>query len=167
MNALTVRRIQPDEGLLVREIRLAALADAPHAFTTKLEEMVDQPVAFWVERAESNASGDDKAGFIAERDGAWVGTVAGVHPVPGDPEVELVAMWVAPDARGTGAGAALVDAVVAWASRIGAPSVGLWVVRDNDPAIALYERCGFTHTPDFVARPGDPCSGELRMTRRL
>ncbi len=167
MVPLTVRRIRADEALPLRELRLAALADAPYAFTTRHEDMVDEPVAFWVERAETNASGDVLATFIAERDGDWVGMVTGMHPEPDDPQLELVAMWVAPQGRGTGAGAALVDAVVDWGREIGAPSVGLWVVQGNDHAIALYERCGFSHTPDFIARPGDPCNGELRMTRAL
>ena len=167
MASVTVRRIRADEALQLREIRLAALADAPYAFTTKHEDMIDKPVAFWAERVETNAAGDVLATFIAELDGEWVGMVAGIHPEPDDPELELVAMWVAPQGRGTGAGAALVNAVVDWGAEIGAPSVGLWVVHGNDHAIALYERCGFSHTPDFVARPSDPCSGELRMTRVL
>ena len=188
MASVTVRRIRADEALQLREIRLAALADAPYAFTTKHEDMIDKPVAFWAERVETNAADyvawgvtvsyldmqdlftlkvhpDDHTRY--ELDGEWVGMVAGIHPEPDDPELELVAMWVAPQGRGTGAGAALVNAVVDWGAEIGAPSVGLWVVHGNDHAIALYERCGFSHTPDFVARPSDPCSGELRMTRVL
>lgn len=167
MATVTVRRIRADEALPLRELRLAALADAPYAFTTKHEDMVDKPVAFWAERVATNAEGDVLATFIAERGGDWVGMVAGVHPEPDDPQLELVAMWVAPEGRGTGAGAALVDAVVGWGREIGAPSVGLWVVHGNDHAIALYERCGFSHDPEFVPRPSDPCGGELRMIRRL
>lgn len=167
MATVTVRRIHADEALQLRELRLAALADAPEAFTTKHSDMVDKPVAFWAERVRSNAEGDQMATFIAELDGAWVGMVAGFHPEPDDPQLELGAMWVAPDARGSGAGAALVNAVLDWSREIGSPSVGLWVVHGNVPAIALYERCGFKHTPDFVARAGDPCGGELRMTHPL
>ncbi len=167
MDQVTVRRIKAGEALQLRELRLAALADAPYAFTTTHADMVDKPLAFWADRVSSNAEGDHLATFIAERGSDWVGMVAGIHPEPDDPQLELVAMWVAPQGRGTGAGAALVEAVVAWGRQIGAPSVGLWVVRGNDHAIALYERCGFVMTPDFVARPSDPCSGELRMTHVL
>lgn len=167
MDQVTVRRIRPGEALQLRELRLAALADAPHAFTTTHEEMVDKPVAFWADRVASNSEGEALATFIAEHGGEWVGMVAGIHPEPDDPQLELVAMWVAPHGRGLGAGAALVNAVVAWGREIGSPSVGLWVVRGNEHAIALYERCGFVMTADFVARPSDPCSGELRMTHEL
>lgn len=164
---LTVRRVRSDEALPLREIRLASLLDAPEAFTTTHAEMVDRPMAFWADRVATNSAGDTTAGFIAELDGTWIGMVVGHHPDPDDPQVELVSMWVAPHARGTGAGQALVEAVIAWARDLGAPSVGLWVVRGNDPAVRLYERCGFTMTPGFVARPSDPCRDELRMTFTL
>ena len=160
---LTVRRIRSDEALHLREIRLAALDDAPEAFTTTHAEMIDQPVAFWVDRVETNASGVAAATFVAEGDHGWVGMVAGFHPDPDDDAVELVSMWVTPDGRRAGAGQALVEAVVDWAQAIGAPSVGLWVVRGNDPAVALYERCGFVLDPGYEAKPHDPCADEIRM----
>ena len=163
--AVTVRRVRADEGLRLREIRLAALADAPAAFTTTLEQMVDQPVAFWTDRVTTNSAGDDAATFLAEVDGEWVGMVAGWREDPDQPWVELVSMWVAPSARGTGAGRALVERVVEWASDIGIERVELWVTRGNDPAIALYERCGFVHVDDFEPDATDPCASEQRMRR--
>lgn len=166
--AVSVRRIRAEEALPLREIRMAALGDAPQAFTTTLADVRDQPMAFWADRARTNASGHDMATFVAEDvGGAWVGMVACYHPVPGDPEAELVAMWVAPEARGGGAAAALVGTVLDWAAEIGAPRVGLWVVRGNQPAIRLYERCGFVEVPEFTARPGDPCGNEMRMRHEL
>jgi len=56
---------------------------------------------------------------------------------------ELISMWVAPFARGRGAGEALVEAVIDWAGRQGIDAVGLEVVEDNRRARAFYERCGF------------------------
>jgi ribosomal protein S18 acetylase RimI-like enzyme len=165
--ALDVRRIQADEALHLREIRLAALADTPEAFTTTHAEMVDQPVAFWADRVTTNASGDAAATLIAEDVGLWLGMVAAYHPDPDDGAVELVSMWVAPDGRRSGAGRALVDSVLEWARQIGAPSVGLWVMRGNDPAIALYERCGFVIDADHQPIPDDPCADEVRMIFRF
>ncbi len=52
-------------------------------------------------------------------------------------------MWVAPEARATGAGAALIDAVVEWARSKGFVKLLLDVGDDNEPAIALYARKGF------------------------
>ena len=56
----------------------------------------------------------------------------------------------------------LVDAVVEWA---GDDPVELWVTRGNDPAIALYERCGFSLTDEVQPLPSDPCKDEIRMRR--
>ena len=55
-----------------------------------------------------------------------------------------------------------MDAVVAWA---GDDPVELWVTRGNDPAIALYERCGFSLTDEVQPLPSDPCKDEIRMRR--
>ena len=64
-----------------------------------------------------------------------------------DPSLaHLYAMWVAPEARRSGAGAALVDAVVAWAAAHGALRVRTEVTVGNDGAARLYERTGFRAT---------------------
>ena len=81
--------------------------------------------------------------------------------------VELISMFVRPQARGRGVGEALVDAVVAWARRPGrqlGPPVG---DRDQQAARRLYERCGFTVTPERQPLPSNPALGELGMTRPL
>lgn len=62
--------------------------------------------------------------------------------VPGDVEGQLLGMWVAPEARGTGAADAIVDAV---AQRAAAENKPLWlcVYVDNPRAKRFYERYGF------------------------
>ena len=79
--------------------------------------------------------------------------------------VELISMFVRPQARGHGVGEALVDAVAAWARNRNAASVHLWVTETNKPAIRLYERRGFTITPERQPLPSNPALGELGMTR--
>ena len=49
---------------------------------------------------------------------------------------------MAPAARGRGVGVALVDRIVAAATDL-VQQLTLSVVRGNDAALALYERCGF------------------------
>ena len=66
--------------------------------------------------------------------------------------VELIAMFVRPQARGRGVGAALINAVVGWAQQKDATSVHLWVTETNKHALRLYERCGFT-TPERQSCP--------------
>jgi ribosomal protein S18 acetylase RimI-like enzyme len=79
----------------------------------------------------------------------------------------LVSMWVAPEARGRGLGEALATAVVDWARERGFPGVRLFVVRGNDGAAALYQRCGFRHTGVVLAMPRQPTRLKQEMTLRL
>lgn len=158
--SLAIRRIRADDADLLRQVRLAALADTPSAFAKTHEEEAAYDGAEWERRAADWAVGDAGVTFFAELDGPVVGLVGGHRATPG--QTELVSMWVAPQARGHGVGQALIDAVVAWAT--GDP-VELWVTHGNDPAIALYERAGFAVTDDVQPLPSDPCRNEIRMRR--
>lgn len=78
---------------------------------------------------------------------------------PGDaelPKAELLAIAVAPQARGRGAGRALVDAFTAELTRRGVPGARVVVGADNDAAIRLYERCGFTKVARIEVHRGTP-----------
>jgi hypothetical protein len=50
-----VRQIQPDEWEVLRAVRLAALRDAPTAFSETLAEAEAMPADFWQGRAERGA----------------------------------------------------------------------------------------------------------------
>jgi GNAT superfamily N-acetyltransferase len=157
---VVVRRIRSDEGSALRAIRLAALRDAPEAFGSNLAR--EEPLADgdWDERAHEGAEGEERAAFVAELDGRWVGLVGGFRPHAGSPRVELISMWTDPAERGRGIGRALVGAVVDHARATGAAQVDLWVMRDNPVALALYEACGFR--PGEGERPptSDACRDE-------
>jgi ribosomal-protein-alanine N-acetyltransferase len=58
-------------------------------------------------------------------------------------EAELLAIGVLPEARGQGAGRALLGLTMADAARDGARAMFLEVAVDNGPACALYRRTGF------------------------
>lgn len=85
--------------------------------------------------------------------------VGGTEPSP-EGAVELISMYVAPFARGSGVGDALTNAVIEWAARQGAIRVTLAVREANRLAIALYRRNGFVD-----AENGDP--GERIMVHTL
>jgi GNAT superfamily N-acetyltransferase len=157
-----IRRIRPGEGGRLREIRLRALADAPTAFSSLLADESNRPQAVWDDAAATRSAGDGAATFVAEVNGNWVGLAGGYRPGDG-PDVELVSMWVAPEARRLGVGRMLVGEVVAWARTIGAPSVGLWVTRGNDAAATLYGGAGFSLTHEHQPVPSGPCREEERM----
>jgi GNAT superfamily N-acetyltransferase len=162
---ISVRRIRPDEGGLLRGVRLAALLDAPSAFGSTHAAESDRPDAEWDERAAAGAEGHDRVTFFAIDGSDVVGLAGGYREEPGRPAIDLVSMWTDPRARRTGVGRALVQAVLDWADANG-DEVSLWVTRGNDAAHALYESMGFVDTDEVQPLPSDPCKDEVRMVRR-
>ncbi|HEX4490203.1 MAG TPA: GNAT family N-acetyltransferase [Acidimicrobiia bacterium] len=67
---------------------------------------------------------------------------------------ELLAIAVAPDERGHGAGHALVDAFTGELSVRRVPRARVVVGADNAPAIALYQRSGFNPTETIEVHRG-------------
>jgi ribosomal protein S18 acetylase RimI-like enzyme len=124
-------------GPRLRAIRLRALSDAPDAFGSTLAEAERWDDARWEQQVVALPT------FVWHEHGADLGMVRGA-PHDGDPEAGyLISLWVAPEARGRGVGAALVRAVVAWARAKGLRRLVLDVGARNQAAQALYQRLGF------------------------
>ena len=164
----TIHQICPEDWAEFRDIRLAALADAPSAFAVTHAEAASRSDAAWAAMVRERCASAMSAAWLARYpDGRSVGLVGGVLATDELPTVDLVSMWVAPAARGEGLARRLVETVVAWAEQVGATSVHLWVTRGNDPAQHLYESAGFVVTGDLKALPSDPCKDEIRMIRDI
>jgi ribosomal protein S18 acetylase RimI-like enzyme len=160
-NDVQVRRAHPDEWAMVRDVRLAALADAPDAFASTLGRERARTEPQWRSRIR------DWPWFLAWHAGTPAGLVAAVPDQPAssppatDPAHQaprgwhLVSMWVSPQARGTGVAELLVAAVVDHAGAVGAPRITLWVAVGNARARAFYRRIGFTPTGRRQAYPRD------------
>ena len=150
-----------------RDIRLAALKDAPSAFASTWQEEALLTAPQWMERARRSEDGDTGTIVIAADDaGRWVGLAGGYRPGDRGADAELISMWVAPDCRRRTIGPELVRAVLAWAESHQADSIGLWVNETNQPAISLYEKAGFRRTGEVGRLPSDPAQQEMRMLRR-
>lgn len=85
---------------------------------------------------------------VAEINGRVVGMMAGLVTCPNcsyDLMAVDVNMYLRPEARGTTAGARMVQAYVEWAQAKGAKqiTVGVTAGIDNDKAIEFYEALGF------------------------
>ena len=81
--------------------------------------------------------------------------------------VELVSMWVRPEARGAGVGAGLIEAVLGWAREAGFGEVRLWVVDGNERAERVYSRLGFERTGTVApVREGEPLM-EFEMSKAI
>lgn len=141
---MTVRRITPDQYALHRRVRLAALQDAPTAFSTTYADAVARTDASWREMTAVCSEGNDGSTFFAYDDsGEAIGMVGGFRDKNDPDAVHMVAMWVAPAARGTGAAGALVEAVLAWAKAIPAKRAVTAVTAGNERALRLYRKMGF------------------------
>jgi GNAT superfamily N-acetyltransferase len=155
---VAVRRLGPDDWSTQRALRLAALADAPSAFLTTLADAQQFPEQLWRDRIADNPH------FVADVDGEPSGMAVGLL-IDGAPEV--VGVWVRPQARGTGAIEALLDAVSSWAAAQGHRRLRLWVVDGNRRAERAYARYGFTRTGRTQPVPGRPDEVEVEMVRPL
>jgi ribosomal protein S18 acetylase RimI-like enzyme len=158
---IEVQEVGPDDWRAVRDIRLRALADSPFAFASTLAREEAMAESRWRERLGSGH-------WWLCRDGdAAVGMVSSYTEDGSSDERHLVAMWVAPDRRGTPAASFLVEAVCERASADGARAVVLWVADGNDRARRFYERLGFRPTGVRQPLPSNPDVGEELMRRRL
>ena len=158
---VVVRETIADDWQALRDIRLEALRTAPDAFGSTYEGEASRDEAHWHNRIARGGT------FLAFLPGAPdpAGLIGGY---PEDPQrVELVSMYVRPNARGRGVGEALVATVIDWAAARQAKTVHLWVTETNTPARALYERCGFALTGERQPVPSTPSLDEVAMFRTL
>jgi ribosomal protein S18 acetylase RimI-like enzyme len=159
LNGVEIVLATSEDWERVRDVRVRALADAPFAFGSRLEEEQDWPEAFWRSRLESHAA----ATFLAIRRHETVGLVRTFVEPEDVTSAKLVSMWVAPPARRQGVGWQLVAAVVQWARDNDATSVQLWVTETNAAARRLYESCGFVLSGGRQTLPSDPTLSEVAM----
>lgn len=158
-----VRRITTLDAVRLKQVRLAALEEAPSAFGSTYRSEANRPDAEWVQRAVDGSRGSGRATFFAQLGDDLVGLVGGYREEPSSPVVELLSMWVAPHVRGQGVGVLLVEAVTAWAIETNATSISLWVTRGNTPAERLYGANGFVATGEVQPLPSDSSRDEARM----
>mgnify|MGYP001825645418 CR=1 FL=1 len=160
-----VRRIRPDEGALLRDLRLRSIADAPDAFGQPLEEARGRPDREWDRGARQSARGDSRTWLIAETETKAIGLVQGRKRRPRT--LLLFSMWVDPHVRRLGVGRLLIEALEDWARTWGGDETILWVFAANRAAIGFYRDLGFE-----IVRGGQDAEsgarfGALAMRREL
>lgn len=95
------------------------------------------------------ADPERRAVLVAERAASVVGMVTGqlvVSTAEGAPSVLVEDMVVEAPSRGGGVGRALLRALEAWAAERGATRLQLLADRENAPALAFYDRAGWSAT---------------------
>lgn len=135
---MSVRALTVEDWPEWRLLRRQALAESPDAFGSTLADWSGDgdTEQRWRQRFE-----DVPENLVADEDGAPVGMVSVTATV--DEQAGLISMWVSPEARGRGAGDALLRAAIERAKAAGASRVVLNVRVKNDHAVRLYDRAGF------------------------
>ena len=160
---ISVRRLGVADVPALRELRLESLRLHPECFGADLEAEEAMSVEDMAARMHTGYS---FGGFV---DDVLSGLVVFVKPKnkktghTGD----LGAMYVRANARGTGLGDALVEAVIDQAVATGTEQIKLLVNAENPHAIKLYERHGFRPVGRYPnsLRVGGKTYEELIMLR--
>jgi ribosomal protein S18 acetylase RimI-like enzyme len=137
---IEIRRLTPADAdvALYRDIRLEALKANPEAFGSTFEIEDAQPLSWFSARLGSS----DVLGAFCD---ARLVAIAGFAIQQGQKKAHRGTLWgmyVRPNARKTGIGRRMVEAIVDLA-RQHVELVQLTVVRDNEQARRLYASLGF------------------------
>jgi RimJ/RimL family protein N-acetyltransferase len=155
---ITIRRIQPGEADLFRQIRLKSLQEAPYAFSSTYDSAIRRSAESWREQAESTAQGSDRATFIAFTEGVPIGITA-LYRLESQAEVgEVLQVWVSPEFRGTGVARDLMDVVFKWAGENNFRRIIAGVTKVNARALKFYTKYGFSVMDESLSNVSDGVS---------
>jgi ribosomal protein S18 acetylase RimI-like enzyme len=163
-NGVRVGLAGPGQWATVRQVRLAALTDAPEAFASTLDRELGFDETHWRERIARGPW------FLAWQEEQPVGLVTVGPQPPGRTQAwHLMSMWVSPQLRGRGAADQLVAAAIEHVRAAGGSSVTLWVAVGNDRARGFYQRMGFRPTGirEIYPRAGAPDLDEEKLALDL
>jgi RimJ/RimL family protein N-acetyltransferase len=136
-SGLNLRFLRPADWRTLRDVRLAALQDSPHAFTSRYAQE-----RRWTER-EWRRTLKSSTWIVAQKAGEVAGLARSVRE-PWIPRARnLESIWVAPIHRHQGVCGDLVRALAKRERRMGANQLVLWVLDGNHDALRAYEALGF------------------------
>ncbi|MEJ1226714.1 GNAT family N-acetyltransferase [Pseudomonas sp. CCNWLW56] len=165
---MSIRRLRAGDAQAYRELMLQAYERHPQAFTSSVSERAAMPMNWW----ESRLTGrfDVVLGaFVADELAAIVG-LALDHRQKARHKATLFGMYVDDAHRHRGLGQRLLEAALAEARRHDfLRLVQLTVTAGNDPAIKLYQRCGFVlyGLEPMAIRGGDEYFDKIHMWLEL
>ena len=142
---ITIRKATPEDGLLLRELRLEALSMHPEAFAADVAMTEAEGADVWAERIADYARNESTVICIADYIGQLIGMAGlgrGHWPKTRHSGV-LWGVYVKPDWRGLHIAEAIIDKCATWARAHGIVVVKLGVITTNLSAIRCYTRNGF------------------------
>jgi len=148
---------RPGPGFAIRPFTDKFAADFARINRQWIEEGYEVEAVDQAQLSDPRAAIIEPGGEILFVDDPELGIIGTCGLLPTGPrEFELVKMAVAPEARGRGAGEFLLRATIERAFALGAERLFLLTNKRAEAAIKLYERNGFVHDAEILAR----CGGE-------
>jgi ribosomal protein S18 acetylase RimI-like enzyme len=146
--------LSPSDAAALRTLRLRALRDHPEAFSSSVEEEEKISVAEVTERIRKETPENCTFGVFVNNMLAGIVHVARYTRTKVKHKAHIGGMYIVPEARGRGAGRALLDAAVTHARGLGGvEELVLAVTVGNESARRLYESVGFVRyaiEPHFI-----------------
>lgn len=147
---MEVRSTKTEDWPLLKQVRLAALLDAPTAFGVSYQTAAAYTDEQWKVRA-SSAGTEFWLAFDKDQPVGMIGAaVSSAH------RFNLIGMWVDPAARGSGLAARLVASVKARALGKGFDRIYLDVSPDNTRASNFYIKQGFAFMDEWEPLQSHP-----------
>ena|SRR5215211_885667 len=155
-----IRRAEPEDWEVVRDIRLRMLREEPDAYASEYQTEAHFEPSLWKQRLATAAS------YLAfDDDQALVGIATGLET--GDGDTYVVGMYVAPETRGSGCAHQLLDAIADLASRRHGKRLVLEVADSNIRAARSYRSYGFVETGRRRTLERDPSITEIEFAYPL
>lgn len=143
---MEIRLLTLEDNSAFWQVRLQALRDEPRAFGSSYEDTLTIPEAEKEKTFANRIAGPDNFVMGAFEAGKLVG-IAGFFRNTGPKERHRAMLWgmyIAPEARHSGTGQALLTGLVEQAGKVeGVEQIHLGVVTVQEAAFKLYRRVGF------------------------
>ena len=158
-----LRRLEPHEASLHRELRLRALQEAPDFFADTFADIAARPSAYWEDFTRSVTEPGRHVMFIVREGEEALGSIYGIREAGEDGGGRVGGMWVAPEWRRRGVGRALLQEVFKWAREQEMQRLRLWAPVHSPAACALYSQAGFRETGKRRPFPTNPALQIVEM----
>jgi GNAT superfamily N-acetyltransferase len=144
MDEVTVRWAQLEDALALATVQVRSWQEAYRGLVA--QDYLDgldpiERLPLWAERLAAGVW-PERGTLVAERDGGVVGFVTMSTASTGN-DAEIHAIYVTPDAWGTGAGRLLMAEAVRRLGEAGCTEAILWVLESNERARRFYEKAGW------------------------
>jgi len=121
-----IRKLEPHEISLHRDLRLCALRDSPYSFAETAADAEAKPYSYWEALTRSVTEPERHVMYLACDGEDIFGSTYGIRDSENNDMARVGGMWVAPLHRRNGIGRVLLESVLSWSREHGFRRLGLW-----------------------------------------